>query len=157
VGSFAKTQDGFTFQWKCRVPLAKDSGWDAESLAREHFTDRYDIYQLQLTGLPEGTYELFEGDKSIVKFKAEEAQKGLDLLSASALPTNEHAVQVIKLIQQRQRLQTDAWLNETGHKRPGMAKGLPVAEADQKAAELNAQIQKLVQPVVLKFRVARVL
>lgn len=155
ISQFSKTEDGFAFQWTCRVPLVRDPQWDAESLAREHFADKYDIYQLQLTGLPDGNYELFEGDKLIARFSAEGARKGIDLLSASALSTNEHAVQVLKLIQQRQRIQTDAWLNEVGHKRPGMAKGLPVAEADQKAAELNAQIQKLAQRVVLKLRVAR--
>ena len=35
------------------------------------------------------------------------------------------------------------------------ARGLPVAVADQKPAELNAQIQKLAQRVVFKFKVAK--
>ena len=44
-------------------------------------------------------------------------------------------------IRQRGRILTDAWLNDTGHLRPGMAKGLPLDEAQAKAAELEKQIR----------------
>lgn len=155
VSELRKLDDGITFQWKCRVPLARDPNWDAESLAREHFGDKIDRYQLVVTGLTEGSYELFEGDKVIAKLTAQEAARGIDLLTVKELATNQHAAELLKLIQQRQRIQTDAWLNETGHLRPGMTKGLPVAEADEKATKLQAEIQRLAQPVVLKLRVAR--
>jgi lysophospholipase L1-like esterase len=51
--------------------------------------------------------------------------------------------QILKLVQEKQRLMKDAWLTETGHKRPGMNKGLPLAEAQAKAAELEEQIRQL--------------
>lgn len=156
VTELKKADDGLSLQWKCRVPLARDPNWDAESLAREHFTDKIDRYLLQINGLPAGDYELKEGDKVVAKFTAAEAAKGLDLLSAKDLTANQHAVELLKLISQRQRLQTDAWLNEVGHKRPGMAKGVPVAEADAKAAELQKQIHQLAQPVPLKLQVVKV-
>lgn len=44
-------------------------------------------------------------------------------------------------IRKHGRLLTDAWLNETGHVRPGMAKGLPLAEARAQATALEAQIR----------------
>ena len=50
---------------------------------------------------------------------------------------------LLKLVQQRQRLLKDAWLTGTGHKRPSMNKGLPLAEAEAKAAELQKQIHDL--------------
>ena len=50
---------------------------------------------------------------------------------------------LLKLIQQRQRLLKDAWLTETGHLRPGMNKGLPLREAQEKASELEKQIRAL--------------
>lgn len=156
VTELKKTEVGLTFQWKCRVPLARDPNWDAESLARERFTEKFDRYVLQINGLSAGDYELQEADKVVAKFSSADAAKGIDLLDAKDLPTNQHAVELFKLITQRQRLQTDAWLNETGHQRPGMAKGLPVAEADAKAAELQQQIRKLAQPVVLKLSVVKV-
>jgi hypothetical protein len=50
---------------------------------------------------------------------------------------------LLKLIQQRQRMMKDAWLTATGHRRPGMNKGLPLAEAELKSAELEKQIREL--------------
>ena len=44
---------------------------------------------------------------------------------------------MIKLVHARGAILTDAWLTETGHRRPGMNKGLPLAEAQAKAAELE--------------------
>ncbi len=44
-------------------------------------------------------------------------------------------------IRQRGRILADAWLNDTGHLRPGMAKGLPPAEALAKVADLEKQIR----------------
>jgi lysophospholipase L1-like esterase len=49
--------------------------------------------------------------------------------------------EVLKLVQQRQRMMKDAWLTATGHQRPGMKTGLPLTEAQGKAAELDSQIQ----------------
>ncbi len=48
---------------------------------------------------------------------------------------------LLKLIQQRQRMLKDAWLNECRHLRPGMGKGLPLPEAQEQAAELEKQIR----------------
>ena len=47
---------------------------------------------------------------------------------------------VLKLVQQRQRMLKDAWLTDTKHIRPGMKAGLPLAEAQAKAAELEELI-----------------
>lgn len=45
-----------------------------------------------------------------------------------------------KLIKQRQRLLCDAWLNDIGHLRPGMSKGLPMNQAIEKAKEMETEI-----------------
>ena len=50
---------------------------------------------------------------------------------------------LLKLIEQRQRMMKDTWLTTIGHKRPGMSKGLPIAEAQTKAEQLSSQIKKL--------------
>ncbi len=50
---------------------------------------------------------------------------------------------LLELVQSKQHMLKDAWLTQTGHLRPGMAKGIPVAEADKKAATLNDQIKAL--------------
>jgi lysophospholipase L1-like esterase len=45
-----------------------------------------------------------------------------------------------KLIGERRKLLSNAWLTECGHQRPGMAKGVPVEEATAKAEELRKRI-----------------
>lgn len=53
---------------------------------------------------------------------------------------------IAKLCQQRQRILKDAWLTDIGHLRPGMKTGLPLAEAQQQAADLSQKVQKLARP-----------
>ena len=48
---------------------------------------------------------------------------------------------VLKLVRERSNVLRDAYLSAAGHKRPGMGQGLPVAEAEAKAAELTAKIR----------------
>ena len=52
--------------------------------------------------------------------------------------------EVLQLVQQRINLLRDSYVGTAGHKRPGVAKGLPVADAEQQAKELTARIEKLV-------------
>jgi lysophospholipase L1-like esterase/pimeloyl-ACP methyl ester carboxylesterase len=56
----------------------------------------------------------------------------------SGRPDHVNGPVIFDLIQQKQILLRDAWLTETGHKRPGVKPGLPLAEAQAKAAELDA-------------------
>ena len=63
--------------------------------------------------------------------------------AADMMHGNVNGAQILKLVQQKQHLLRDAWLTDTGHKRPGMAKGLPLVEARTKAAELETQIRAL--------------
>lgn len=50
---------------------------------------------------------------------------------------------LLKLVQQRQRMLKDAWLTDIGHQRPGMNKGIPLVEAQQKAAALETKMSDL--------------
>lgn len=53
------------------------------------------------------------------------------------------APELLELVKQGQRVLKDAWLNEAGHKRPGMAKGKPVAEAEREAAAVSKRVKAL--------------
>ncbi len=54
--------------------------------------------------------------------------------------------QLLELEAEKQALMKDAWLTATGHQRPGMKKGLPLPEAQQKAAALTKQ-----QKAILRY------
>ncbi len=63
--------------------------------------------------------------------------KGREFLQTTGGKTFEDA------IRKRGRILADAWLTDTGHTRPGMAKGLPLDEAKAKAGELEKQIREI--------------
>ncbi len=144
-----------TFLWTVRPTQPYDVKWDAESLALEEFDLRIGARWLKIKGLPPGRYQLKENDQPVITTTAEELTAGIAVnrLANTSLQRNE--VQLLKLISQRRKLLSDAWLNATGHKRPGMAKGLPLAEAEAKAMELKKQIQSLLEPVTMKFSLTK--
>lgn len=51
--------------------------------------------------------------------------------------------EILKLIIERQNIMKDAWLTESGHKRPEMKVGLPLFEAKKKANDISKQIKTL--------------
>ena len=56
---------------------------------------------------------------------------------------NPKAAPLLALVEKRQRILKDAWLNEVGHKRPGMGKGRPLPEAEASAREFDQQARAL--------------
>ncbi|HEX8199678.1 MAG TPA: GDSL-type esterase/lipase family protein [Isosphaeraceae bacterium] len=63
-----------------------------------------------------------------------------------ALSASPRGRDVLKLVQRKQRTLKDAWLTATGHRRPGMARGLPLEEAQAQAGQLDAEIRTLRMP-----------
>ncbi|WP_254053398.1 SGNH/GDSL hydrolase family protein [Singulisphaera sp. GP187] len=57
-----------------------------------------------------------------------------------------HGPELLKLVQQRQRMRKDSWLTATGHTRPGMKQGIPLPQAERQAAEIEAKIAALIAP-----------
>ncbi|MEQ1851902.1 MAG: SGNH/GDSL hydrolase family protein [Chthoniobacteraceae bacterium] len=74
----------------------------------------------------------------------------LKALGAEFDPDITALAELRKLIRKRGRLLTDAYLNAAGHKRPGMAKGLPLEEARAKAAEIDAQLREAAAKIPAK-------
>jgi hypothetical protein len=56
-----------------------------------------------------------------------------------------HGEEIFMLVKRRQEIVKDAWLSATGHKRPGMSKGLPLPEAQAKAASIEKEIRTMLQ------------
>jgi len=64
-------------------------------------------------------------------------------IAADGMPDHPKGQAIFGAIVQKQTLLRDAWLTETGHKRPGVKAGLPLAEAQTKAAEFDATARTL--------------
>ncbi len=62
-----------------------------------------------------------------------------------ALSSSSYGKQILGLVEKRQILNRDAWLTATEHTRPGLAEGIPLKEAIQKAILWEKQIQNLLE------------
>lgn len=130
------------------VPLPVDPAWDADSLERTSAREYFASFGVRSTVASSPRYDVIQKGQPIGFVTAHELRTGQsDLTQLTSFTPTQQASELLKLIQRRQRLQGDAWLNEVGHLRPGMSKGKPVAEANVEAAELNSQIAKLARPV----------
>jgi len=69
------------------------------------------------------------------------------LANAPVKWANEPETGFLRLIHTRRKLLSDAWLTATGHKRPGMEKGLPLPEATAKAKALEIEIEAAARSV----------
>ncbi len=80
--------------------------------------------------------------KSILLYMGEkDVADKMDIRSAVAAHSN--GEKIFQLAAQRQLFMKDAWLTAAGHTRPGMKKGIPLAEAIMKAKEIGIQIELL--------------
>jgi lysophospholipase L1-like esterase len=69
---------------------------------------------------------------------AASAESPQAMLRQAGLP-----VELLPLVTERMQIRRDAYVGAAGHKRPGVAKGLPIPEAEQAAARLNEKLQSL--------------
>jgi lysophospholipase L1-like esterase len=77
--------------------------------------------------------------RSTLEYLGEKVGQAPDVLST--LQAHPHGKEIYNLVGQRQAIMKDAWLQVTGHKRPGMALGLPLAEAQQKYDQLENRLR----------------
>jgi lysophospholipase L1-like esterase len=58
-------------------------------------------------------------------------------------PDHPNGAAILAVIKKKHAILRPAWLGHVGHKRPGVAPGLPIEEALKKAAEFDAEVKKL--------------
>ena len=66
-------------------------------------------------------------------------------LDADGLPSHQKAKEILSLVREKQKTLKLAWLTATKHVRPGIAVGLPLEEANAKAAKLDQEARALVK------------
>lgn len=80
--------------------------------------------------------------KAVLNYLGENVADAPDALTTLAI--NPRRDEIMSLVNQRQAMMKDAWLNATGHKRPEMRQGLPMTEARQTYDELEKQIRAII-------------
>ncbi len=81
--------------------------------------------------------------REVLRHWGADAALVLDDTPNTLLKWRPEAPAVAERVAQRQRITKDSWLTATGHKRPGMSRGLPLAEARAQSGRLNAAIHAL--------------
>ncbi|GAA4431650.1 hypothetical protein GCM10023188_19400 [Pontibacter saemangeumensis] len=81
--------------------------------------------------------------RAVLLYLGEEAARAPDALSA--LGSHPRGAEIHQLVSQRQAFMKDAWLRETGFRRPGMAPGIPLSEAERRYGEIEARIRAAVK------------
>ncbi len=147
---------GVKFTWRTRVPMPMDPAWDHRLAETEKIGERLDRYTLTVRKAPHEKYGLFEGDKKLGEAGREELTAGVDLTRFKDLSTNVRAAEIGKLTAERDAMLGLAWLTDVGYKRPDTPKGIPLADAEKKAAELETKIRKLAEPETITLRLVPV-
>lgn len=94
----------------------------------------------QFTFAPDGVHPNQEGQVLIATILA----KAWDLpLKPDGTPDAANGAAVLDKIRKKQAILRLAWLSHVGHKRPGIAKGLPIEEAEKQSAVFDAEARKI--------------
>ncbi len=154
VDSIVQDGGNFSLTWTTRIPTPRDPiRWPVAS--QEYLNERFNQHRLTFTGMTIGQvlshYTLFEGERRI-GLAAPFGYGGMDLVGYRQLSTNRKAVELRILVAQRQAILAPAWLEAVGHGPPGFPKALPLEEAKERAAVLEARIRELARPVPIKLR-----
>ena len=130
------------------IPSPVDPAWEADSLELAPSSTLLGSFHVGAKPLNAPRYDVFEGDKPVGTLTAHELQSDeeADLRLLTSLSINARLALFLKKIKSRQRILADARLNEVGHLRPGMAKGMPIEKAIAEAAKLSDEIAMLDQP-----------
>ena len=110
-------------------------------------------YELKVTGLPEGTYELSIDGESVGKASSEDLAKGWNL-ATSAGPITKQAQEVLTLVFQKNNLFYQRWRAVQLYEFPGWAqspetenkRSAELARLDNQIAETEAQINAVRKP-----------
>jgi lysophospholipase L1-like esterase len=82
--------------------------------------------------------------REILAYLGEHGAANADDVNAT-LTFIQNGEQILELVARRQSILKDAWLTATGHTRPGMKAGLPLAEAKSESKKIDQQIRALLK------------
>lgn len=147
----AVRRNGATFSFSMPRPMPADPEWSQRAKAVEKFDEQVNRSSLKVEG-PRGFLGIFirtggakEGGRR-PSLHADDLAKGIDLADLLQVGTDKTGAELWKLIDEKNRILGAAWLTHVGHKRPDTPKGLPLEEAQKKAAALDEAARKLCKP-----------
>ncbi|MEI6714105.1 MAG: SGNH/GDSL hydrolase family protein [Verrucomicrobiota bacterium] len=126
----------------------RDAGWQVIDLhtAMKAAVEKHRQTEPNFTMSPDGIHPSVEGHwlmaRQVLGWLGD-TEAANSPTAESLLETRRVPSEVAKLIAQRVSLTRDSYVQTAGHKRPGTTKGLPLEEAQTKAAEIDKQLDSL--------------
>jgi lysophospholipase L1-like esterase len=142
---------GLKFSRAIPLPMPTDPAWSPKVIAAEKFGERVNRYPLKVAGLS-GDLMIRAGNDKRISVSADAIARGVDLADLLRPPAETTAA-VWKKVEQKNSVLGLAWLTHVGHKRPDTPKGLPLAEATEKAAALDREIRQLCKPTEVTLEI----
>jgi hypothetical protein len=148
----AKEGYGFTLTWSQPVPMPAECVVSKQS-ANGGVTSLFEQIRLKLTGATAPNYRIVCNTTELATVTRQQLATGTGLLDYAQNPLCASANDLMERVHTERAMLTDAWLTFTGHKRPGMAVGLPIDQADASTRRVDVQIGRLALPqqVVLQI------
>ena len=154
VSGLARNGEAMEFVWRAPLPLPLDSRCDAESIALADVAQRLNRQRLTVTAAPAKRYRLIADGTEIGQFSRDELAAGIDLTIYPAMPTNQRAQEVLKLVQERSKLIYTAWRKTIAIGAEDEKAKQDQAAADAQAEEMDARLRKLCQPIDVKLELS---
>lgn len=123
------------------IPMPEDPRWDQDSIALERVRERFNRCRLRADGLTRKRYRVVVDGVSVGEATRKELEEGVDLLRFPEFPMVKISQEVLKKVQERQRVVYRAWRRSL--KEPD---GKALREAAPVAEELSARIAELCRP-----------
>jgi len=135
-------------KWTTALPMAIDPRWDARSIAIEDLANRLNRHRLTVVRAAAPRYKLLADGAAVADVAREDLAKGIDLTQYPAFPTNKASIQVLGLVEEKQRSVYRAWRASLVPPREGeaAAKEGGVEAAAKRAAEIDAKIDPFCAP-----------
>ncbi len=127
-------------EWVMKHSMPTDPRWEKNLDTIEKFTERFNRQVLKVMNLVPGKYAVMEGKQKLAVFTHEQLAEGADLTKQLV---DSHADKIGDLLRKKHQFLDLAWLNDVGYRRPGTPKGIPLADAQKKAAALDAELQAI--------------
>ena len=144
---------------RSKLPMPYDPRWDAASVDASGMAkklNRHTLTVLNLPGVREAKYRLFEGQQPLGDFTREQFERGIDLTDLPQLSTNQQAAAVLKLIQEQRGMLDPAW-RAAWIKPPAKPPAKSLEQVEAEAAALEPKIRAAAQPMVITLRLVPLL
>ncbi|NHE55242.1 SGNH/GDSL hydrolase family protein [Cyclobacterium plantarum] len=106
--------------------------------------DTHPDFVLAADGIHPGDQGHWIMAKSLLKGLGEQENLDTDL-PEPAFRKFPQGLQILALVEEKQRISKDAWISHIGHERPGMKEGVPLPAAQSRSAEIIAAMEQILK------------